>query len=125
MARFPLKDMIRWAKNVADRQDGILRQSVQDVVHEANTPQAQGGKMPVDTGFLRGSLAASTSGLPVANGIPVELAILDWKPAESSLWIGWTAKYARHMEARYGFMRSAAQNWPAIVKRNVIKAALR
>jgi hypothetical protein len=28
---------------------------------------------------------------------------------------GWTAVYARAMEAKYGFMRLGAQNWPKIV----------
>ena len=28
---------------------------------------------------------------------------------------GWTAEYARYMEARYGFARAAAINWPNYV----------
>jgi hypothetical protein len=32
------------------------------------------------------------------------------------IWGGWTAEYAPFMEERYGFLRSAAQNWQSIVR---------
>ena len=31
----------------------VSRAAIQDVINEAQTPVAKGGKMPVDTGFLR------------------------------------------------------------------------
>jgi hypothetical protein len=98
------------------RQLAIFRESVQRVSHESNTPQAQGGKMPVDTGFLRNSQGASLTGLPATGAQPVELVLLTTKVGDT-IWVGWTAEYAKYMEARYAFMRSAAQNWQFIVKR--------
>ncbi len=73
-----------------------------------------GGKMPVDTGFLRGSLAASKTGMPAGGAGPPELVLLTTKLGDS-IFMGWTANYAIFMEARYGFQRSAAQNWNYIV----------
>ena len=36
-----------------------MRQSVLDLLEEANTPVAKGGNMPVDTGTLRASLSVT------------------------------------------------------------------
>ena len=52
---------------VAKNQNALLvlaRMSTQDLVDEAQTPVAKGGKMRVDTGFLRASGQMSLNGLP-------------------------------------------------------------
>lgn len=105
-----------------------FRETAQRVMEEANKPESQGGKMPVDTGFLRNSVAASHSGMPRTGSGPVELVIATTR-LDQPLWIGWTAAYARRMEYGYmgtdgagrsysvrgkGFMRSATQQWRSI-----------
>ncbi|HEL4296710.1 TPA: hypothetical protein UM674_000639 [Stenotrophomonas maltophilia] len=112
------------------RQEAIFKGSAQKLMEEANTPEGQGGKMPVDTGFLRNSVAASTDGPPEAGGQPVELVFLGLQVGQT-VWAGWTAKYAMRMEhgffgedskgrtyaqAGKGFARAAAQNWAFIVE---------
>ncbi len=118
-----------FADKAKRRQTAIFRQSTQDVAQESNTPRGQGGKMPIDTGFLRASQAASKLGMPSGPGkgaagtlynrplgIPVEVVLLNANLGDT-VWVGWTANYAPVMEQRYGFMRSAAQNWQSIVDR--------
>lgn len=122
---------------VAKRKD-LLRKvmiaSTQDLVRLALTPKGAGGKMPVDTGYLRSSLRGSTAaplpldraGRPVEGGSyapdsSVQLAILGLQPG-IPLYLTFTAVYARVQEYRNGFVRSAAAEWQAIVARNAAKA---
>lgn len=95
--------------------------------------------MPVDTGFLRASLLASTSAMPsidkgkvpaegarpgqyVEDATQIELVINGAKLGDP-LYFGFTAAYAAVMEygtgslPPYAFVRTAAQGWQAIVAR--------
>src|SRR5690606_4554028 len=114
----------------------VHRTAVQDIAQRSHTPIAQGGKMPVDTGFLRASQAGSRVGPPHGTGRgerdvsyttlfagPIELVAME-ATLRSPVWIGWTANYARFMEARYGFMRSEAQNWAHTVDKAIARVAL-
>ncbi|KRG47345.1 hypothetical protein ARC20_03170 [Stenotrophomonas panacihumi] len=124
-----------FAERAKLRQQAIFRESAQELLDEANTPEAQGGKMPVDTSFLRNSSAASTDGVPSAGGAVPQLVFLGLEIGQS-VWIGWTAAYAMRIEhgfygedrlgrkyaqAGKGFARAAAQNWPFIVQRATLK----
>ena len=76
--------------------------------------------MPVDTGFLRNSMLGDVNKIPSgesspANTMTVVLAINRVQVGDV-LYIGWVANYARKMEARYAFMRGAAQNWGRFVQ---------
>lgn len=105
-----------FAEKARRRQTGIFRASAQALAEMANVPRAQGGNMPVDTGFLRNSLAASSSGMPATGAAPPQVVLLSLQ-AGATIYIGWTANYAIYMEYRYGFARLAAQNWNSIVAR--------
>jgi hypothetical protein len=123
-------DQVRaMTEKAKQRSEVIFRESVQRLMEEANTPEAGGGKMPVDTGFLRNSVAASTSGMPGAGGTAPGLVFAQLKVGET-VYAGWTAAYALRMEhgfqgedslgrtyaqAGKGFARAAAQNWAFIV----------
>jgi hypothetical protein len=129
-----------WADNAERRTLAVFRQSVQDTMHEANVPTLEGGKMRVDTGFLKGSVQASLDGMPSGPtagvkrekgttgiiykgqvaGDPAELVIRKANLGDR-IWVGWSANYARAREYYDGFMRSAAQNWVRTVKRSVAK----
>lgn len=129
-----------FAEKVEGAVEGVFKASVQDVVNEMQTPRGAGGRMRVDTGFLRASLLASTSAMPSINpqARPAEggaytfnfgqiEAVIAGADAGDTLYFGYTAAYAGHRE--YGangqppdaFVRSAAQNWPIIVDRNAMR----
>jgi len=78
--------------------------------------------MPVDTGFLRASMAVSFDGMPSGPSRGDQKTAYAYDDAQVTLklagvevgktiYAGWTAEYAIYSEERYGFCRSAAQNW--------------
>lgn len=118
-----------FAEKAKGMQLAVFRESSQRLIEEANTPEGMGGRMPVDTGFLRNSVAASLEGMPTggATDPPLVFASMD---LGQTVWAGWTAKYAMRMEhgfygedskgrtyaqAGKGFARAAAQRWDFIV----------
>lgn len=115
----------------------VLKQSAQDVFEIAQTPKAQGGNLPVDTGFLRNSFVAGLNGSTNLTGPDAYTLAIAGMELGDSLFGGWSANYARRME--YGFIGTdsrgrtfnqagnhfalnAAQQWQAIVQRNAEKA---
>ena len=120
------------------RLEATFRASAQDLADEATRPVAKGGRMRVKTGFLRASLLASTSAMPlIQNGKrpsadaadnsfrldenQITLTIAGAKLGET-IYLGFTADYAAPREYKDGFVRLAAQNWQQIVNRNAQKA---
>lgn len=117
-----------WAKGSVKRMTAIQRESTQRTIDDAQTPTAKGGRMRVDTGFLRASGQLSLNGMPTGPvrgnptgtytegqfGKPTEL-VLARSTLEDTLFFGWTANYARAREAKDGFLRIAAQKWPQTV----------
>lgn len=113
------------------RATAVFRESTERVIEEMQRPVGAGGNMPVDTGFLRASLQASTTAMPALtrdnpgaaapyDGAEVSLVIAGADLGET-IYAGYTAKYAGHVN--YGargrqprqFVGRAAQKWPAIV----------
>lgn len=133
-----------WTKKSAKRMTAVLRESAQRVIDQAQTvgpsvaspTGGSGGRMPVDTGFLRASMAVSFTGMPTGpsrneggtsvtyDGHDVTLVLARATPGQT-IYAGWTAEYAPMMEERYGFMRGAAQNWQPIVRQVVNEAKAR
>lgn len=118
----------------------VIKQSVQEIVVDAQTPIAEGGKMPVDTGFLRWSGAASINHIPSGLtegrkrsegevGVLPEYArdkeasyisdLLIKLKIGDTFYFGWTAIYAEKQETYNLFMTSAVKNWKQIVEKNV------
>lgn len=88
--------------------------------------QGKGGKMRVDTGFLRASGQLSFTGMPSGpvRGDPAKTYEYDGETTTLKLsslilgqtvYFGWTAAYAAIRETYDGFLSSAVQQWPAIV----------
>ena len=123
-----------WVKGVIEAEEVLFKEATQEVISQAQRTRAEGGRMRVDTGFLRASLMASTSAMPSINpgAQPVEGQKYPYNEAEvvlvinsaelgQTVYAGWTAAYAAHRE--YGangqpgdlFLNLAAQRWPAIV----------
>jgi hypothetical protein len=88
----------------------------------ANPDGGDGGNMPVDTGALRASQVGQPGSMPGDGGETVAAALIRWKPGEDEFYVGWYMEYARAMEAKYGFMRLAAQKWDEIVSKAVAQA---
>lgn len=109
-----------WTRQVQGRATAVFRTAVQRTLEDAQTPVAQSGRMRVDTGFLRGSLAASPNGMPSGPSRPEEgigdpqdaYLVLTKIEAGDVIWAGWTAQYARPREAKDGFLEAAVQKWP-------------
>jgi len=93
------------------------------------------GRMRIDTGFLRASIGASVGQMPSGesvnpspktpgafqyDGSSIAMALLKWQPGET-LYVGWTANYARPREARDGFLRGAVEKWDGTVDRVAAK----
>ena len=114
--------------------DALVRQSVQDVVNDAQRTANRGGHMRVDTGFLRASGQLSLTGMPSGpvrgekRAAGTEGETYEWESSAVELtlrgvqaggrvYFGWTAVYAKYREAYDGFLFSAVQNWQAIVDR--------
>ncbi|MGN7734374.1 HK97 gp10 family phage protein [Ensifer sp. 22564] len=126
----------QWADKIEGAVEAVFKESVQEVVEEMQTPVGQGGRMRVDTGFLRASLLASSTSMPAINASskPTEgtayspdfaqvEAVIAGSDIRDTLYFGYTAAYAGHREygangqPADGFVRMAAQNWPIIVDR--------
>lgn len=119
----------RWASKIADRMDDLVRQSAQDVFEIAQTPIAQGGRMPVDTAFLRNSLQTSLNGSTALSGAASYVLAVAQAKAGDTIFGGWTAEYAAAQEfgsngrAPKFYMRNAAAQWKQIVEGNARRLA--
>ena len=122
-----------WARRVEAAHLAIFREASSRVIEEMLRPRGSGGNMPVDTGFLRASLVASTSQMPTlregakptegatyAQDGQVNLVIATAQLGET-LFSGFVAQYSAAMNYGFGshqgylFVELAAQQWQAIV----------
>lgn len=114
----------------------VLGTSVQDVMEEAQLPEEDGGRIPVDTGALRNSLVSELNGAQLGQGPEsYTLAASQIEPGDVARF-AWVAAHALRMEHGFvgedsagrtynqsgkHFVEGAAAQWPAIVARNVGK----
>lgn len=128
-----ISDFVRKSET---RMIAVVRQSAHDVFEDAQVSTAKGGRMRVDTGFLRNSGQVSLTGLPsgperLEEGMPIPANIkgstVSWQPRRGPIWFGWTASYARAREYHDGFMVEAAKKWQQFINKNTaeIKRRLR
>ncbi|WP_312526708.1 hypothetical protein [Paracoccus sp. (in: a-proteobacteria)] len=114
----------------------VLAASIQDVLEAAQLPEAYGGRMPVDTGFLRNSLVSMLNGTEIGKGAySYLLATTALQPGDFARF-AWTAGYAARLE--YGFVgedkrgrtynqpgrhfvQTAASRWPEFVAQNIAR----
>jgi hypothetical protein len=117
-------DLQRFNAKVQRRALDVARESIQDVIDDAQTPKAKGGRMPVDTGFLRNSLASGLNGsfgAPDENSYTLTIGQLDLGDVAR---FAWTAEYAIFQElgtssfAGNHFVGVAAAKWPQFVEAN-------
>lgn len=122
-------------KFVADSQQKMLsvtKNAIQDTIEDAQTPVAKGGRMRVDTGFLRQSGLGQLNAIPRGEskrdrkqryqwtGDQLQLVLARMKFGDVFYW-GWTAEYARIRETYDGFLDAAVQKWSQNVNRQITK----
>jgi hypothetical protein len=126
-----------WARKSEDRMRAVRNDAAQTAAEEVTTPVDLGGHMRVDTGFLKASLVASTTAMPAIDpnarppadaapgSIPIDLnavaLVIAGATLEDTIYLGFTASYARPREYHDGFVRLTAQRWPQIVKESNAK----
>lgn len=130
-------------KFVADSKEkmlGVVKNSIKEVVQEAQTPLSKGGKIHVDSGFLRSSGQAQLNQIPSGQtegrkraenetGVLPEYAVPDnadyilstlaKMKIGDTFYFGWTARYASIREIYDGFMESAVMKWKKIVDNQI------
>lgn len=121
----------KWVQETKKRMAAVRNASIEKVVNAAQLPVGKGGRMRVDTGFLRASGQMSLNGLPSgpvrgdADATPMQYddgskvtpiaLVLARASLGTDIYFGWTANYARARESKDGFLRLAAQKWPDFV----------
>ena len=124
-----VSDIVKRSKR---KLTAVMRQSVADVIEDAQTPRRRGGRMRVQFGFLRASGQASLTGLPTGPTRNDDEREVDYDEVNTvatigtfdvgnTFFFGWTAVYAAPREVHDGFLEGAIMNWSDIVARNVEK----
>lgn len=118
-------DVSRFADKTADQMLRVTKQSIQDTVRYAQRTVADGGDMPVDTGFLRNSLVTEARGAQVGKGADSYTLGLSRLQLGDPFNVAWTAEYAvpRHYMVGVGqggglWRDKAAQKWSTFVAQN-------
>lgn len=106
-----------WARKVEGAFDVVFKEAAQEIVSELNT------LVPIDTGFLRASLRASTTDMPLltrenpGGAVPDDIAeivlVIAGAEAGDVLYLGYTANYAAHVH--YGANGRPGRPWVAMV----------
>lgn len=117
-------------KKTSEKLTKVIQQSALLLTDEVTKPRGSGGLLPVISGNLRKSFAASLSGRPsilwkqrnfsdLAN---VPSVISDAQPGHT-IFLGFRAPYAERVEfsKNGGFWRAAAQKWTEIVNKAAAK----
>lgn len=120
-----LADVQAFADKTTEQMLRVAKQSLQDTIHIAQTPVAQGGEMPVSTGFLRNSLITTVGGQSSAENADSYILGLANLELGTPFNVAWVAEYAiaRHYAVGVGqggglWRDKAAQKWPQIVAEN-------
>ena len=115
-----------WVMATKERAEAVFRESTKRTVSIAQAA------VPVDTGFLRASIRASTSAMPTLsaarpssgsfpNGAGDVVLTIAGAQLGQTIFVGYTANYAIYVEygtsrmAPRGFVARAAQQWQATV----------
>lgn len=138
MATYKAADMRSWTAKAKRNVELVVKQSIQDVTEIAQTTKAKGGRMPVDTGFLRNSFTSGLNGSTSLSGANVYIATVEGMEMGDTFNAGWTAAYALRMEKGFVgtdalgrtfnqpgnfYMENALMQWQAINDKNAAAIA--
>lgn len=120
-----IADVSAFADKTTEQMLRVARQSIQDTVRAAQRTVADGGDMPVDTGFLRNSLVTEVKGSRVGSGGDSYILGISRLQLGDPFQVAWTAEYAipRHYMVGVGqggglWRDKAAQRWSTFVAAN-------
>ena len=128
MARYTFATLDQWTKKTERRIDAVLKDATQSVVAVAQVSRDKGGRMPVITNTLRGSLQSSIAGGAFAEGEASHILVAPQMKGGDVATFTWTAEYAAAVNngnnGRPGahFVEGAVDEWPAIVRASIRKA---
>jgi len=130
MAKQTFAAQIRnFEKKTLEKLRRIIQIAAQSAFQDAQKPIGEGGRMPVDTGFLRDSEQSGLNGSVIAKGQDTYVLSIAQVKIGDVLFLVWTAEYAAYVEygtsrmpARF-FMRGAAQQWQRFVDEAARKVA--
>lgn len=137
MTNYTFSNLDAWARATQARMNAVVRGSTQEVARLAQTPRAKGGRLPVDTGALRGSFQSSLNGSTALTGPESYVMIAATMEAGDVAEFGWGAAYSRRVNSGFTgtdalgrtynqqgahFLEGATMQWPAIVAAEVAKA---
>ena len=140
MAQYKWATLDAWTKKTQQRIGAVLKDSTQTVIRTAQKTKAKGGRMPVITNTLRGSLQSSVAGgVSVSGEESYILAAAGMKGGDVATFT-WNTKYARRVNNGFvgddklgrnysqvgaHFVEGAVDQWPAIVRASIAKAKAR
>lgn len=137
MTTYTFAQLPKWVLKVRKRMDAVVQDATQTVVGIAQTPKGKGGRLPVDTGFLRGSLQSTLNGSTTLDGGESYILTAGDMVAGDFATFGWHADYARRINSGFTgpdsmgrtynqqgahFVEGATDQWQAIVRESVVKA---
>jgi hypothetical protein len=131
MARYTFATLDQWTKKTERRIDAVLKDATQSVVAVAQVSRDKGGRMPVITNTLRGSLQSSIAGGAFAEGEASHILVAPQMKGGDVATFTWTAEYAAAVNngnrGRPGahFVEGAVDQWTAIVRASTAKAKAR
>jgi len=138
------KDVNKFTDKYDKRLKATARTAVQDLEAEISATEGEGGRLPIDTGFLRASFGWQIGSMPsgpvkpeksenltdeTLTGLPVNVALARWDFSKP-LFGGFSAAYARRLEFGFegqdklgrfisqpgrGFVRGGTEKWDRIV----------
>ena len=131
MVKYTWATLDQWTKKTERRIDAVLKDATQSVVAVAQVSRDKGGRMPVITNTLRGSLQSSIAGGAFAEGEASHILVAPQMKGGDVATFTWTAEYAAAVNngnrGRPGahFVEGAVDQWTAIVRASTAKAKAR
>ena len=140
MVKYTFATLDQWTKKTERRIDAVLKDATQSVIAVAQTSRDHGGRMPVITNTLRGSLQSSIAGGAFAEGEASHILVAPQMKGGDVATFTWTADYARRVNDGFvgddkmgrtysqvgaHFVEGAVDQWPAIVRASIAKAKAR
>jgi len=140
MVDYTFATLDQWTKKEQRRTDAVLKDATQSVIAVAQTSRDHGGRMPVITNKLRGSLQSSIAGGASGEGEKSHILVAPLMKGGDLATFTWTAEYARRVnngftgadslgrnysQAGAHFVEGAVDQWPAIVRASIAKAKAR
>ena len=129
----------RFVANTEQLMLDVTKNALQDLIEDATKPVKAGGKMPVETGFLRLSGTGAINEIPKGETegrkrMPGEVgeiyksdpsgsvaSILAKLKLGDTFYYGWTARYAIYQEFKHGFLVSACAKWQSFIDNSIRK----